>query len=81
MPNEWDLHHMLGNVREWCHDWMGTYPGTVTDPWGPVTGPNKVIRGGSWVLVAELSRAASRLSGPLDHRSHEIGFRIARTLP
>jgi formylglycine-generating enzyme required for sulfatase activity len=72
---------MLGNVREWCHDWYGDYGGDVTDPWGTDTGSIRVLRGGSWVLGADMARAAKRQSNPPDHPSHDTGFRLARTLP
>lgn len=40
---------MGGNVREWCSDWYGPYSaGEQTNPEGPCTGTERVIRGGCW---------------------------------
>lgn len=40
---------MGGNVREWCHDWYGPYSTEEkTNPKGPVSGKDKVLRGGCW---------------------------------
>jgi hypothetical protein len=38
-----------GNVAEWVSDWFGAYVATpVTDPAGPSSGSERVIRGGHW---------------------------------
>ena len=80
-PNAWGLYDILGNVWEWCSDWHDTYPGTVTDPWGPGTGSTKVIRSGSWGDNARGIRAADRINyTPILVDSH-LGFRLVRTLP
>ncbi len=40
---------LAGNAAEWCSDWYGDYSYTpVTNPTGPLSGTNKVQRGGSW---------------------------------
>ena len=47
--NAWGQYVTLGNIREWCEDWLGSYPERAAiDPRGPVTGAVRVLRGGSW---------------------------------
>ena len=60
-PNAFGLYDMHGNVWEWVQDHYGDYsPDDVTDPTGPAVGTDRVIRGGSWIGEARLSRSASR---------------------
>jgi formylglycine-generating enzyme required for sulfatase activity len=43
------LYDMLGNVREWCRDFYGPYSaGEATDPSGPGSGSQHIMRGGSF---------------------------------
>ncbi len=69
LPNPWGLYDMHGNVGEWTLDQY--YPDTyaklgsgVVDAKDAVRWPTKlfprVIRGGSWLLPASMSRSAAR---------------------
>ncbi|MCA1808928.1 MAG: formylglycine-generating enzyme family protein, partial [Lentisphaerae bacterium] len=46
LANQWGLYDMHGNIWEWCLDWGGAYPATVTDPVGVASGSYRVRRGG-----------------------------------
>ncbi len=86
--NPWGLYQVHGNVWEWCEDiWNDDYRGAPTDGSARNTARNesdagrRVIRGGSWVLSPQLLRSANRLFNPAVERSHDLGFRLVRTLP
>ena len=69
------LYDMAGNVWEWCNDWYGD-DGTFTDPLGPETGSDRVLRGGGWDGSAENCRSAYRGSGTPGSRGSFVGFRL-----
>ena len=78
--NAFGFHDMLGNVWEWVNDWYGSYSGNAqTDPTGPVSASNRVLRGGSWTdgLIGVRSSARYYVT-PGDSYVY-IGFRVART--
>ena len=75
---------MLGNVSEQVQDWYAEdyYQHSPTvDPQGPDAGDTHVIRGGDWIVDAQVSRAASRLGFvPFIGRTL-LGFRCSSADP
>ena len=77
-PNPWGFHDMLGNAWEYVQDWYGRYPGgSVTDPRGPATGPDRVDRGGGPGSDRRSCRASYRDSFT-PTRATALGFRLVR---
>jgi len=80
--NAWGLYDMHGNVGEWCWDRSGRYEAAAqSDPTGPATGTDRVVRGGSWFNYSRGCRASYRPVFDPDNRYvlHYFGFRVART--
>jgi len=72
---------MSGNVSEWCHDWYqyDFYDSSPSsNPAGPSTGANRVIRGGSWGNNAYDCRTARRYGDDPEYLFYNVGFRVAR---
>lgn len=73
--NGWNLHDMHGNVAEWCADAGRNYRENFTD----LRNRNhRVLRGGSWMKVAEILRSANSNVCEMNIRHKTIGFRCAR---
>jgi formylglycine-generating enzyme required for sulfatase activity len=90
-PNAWGLYDMHGMVYEWTLDWYGPYGAQAqSDPTGPATGTERVMRGGCFVSArakiggraatdAEMLRSirsASRNHLPADFELPITGMRV-----
>ena len=83
--NDFGLHDMHGNVREWVQDiYHENYSGAPSakgEAWLEGGNPElRIIRGGGWFVEPEFSRSANRGSLGPETRSSFIGFRVAKTL-
>lgn len=84
LPNTCGLYDMSGNVAEHVNDWYVSNEyvgGPETDPNGPASGTDRVMRGGSVVNNSDDVRISHRgQSGP-SYSWPTYGIRVARTAP
>jgi sulfatase modifying factor 1 len=82
--NELGLYDMSGNVWEWCSDWYHENyysSSTVSNPQGPSSGTERVLRGGSLFGGSVISHTAYRVrSNPVSGNDCLFGFRFSRIL-
>jgi len=82
-PDFLGVYDMFGNVAEWCSDWYSysTYKkNSVTNPVGPATGKDKVVRGGNWYDMGGSFRPSVRDKDAPDKASKKTGVRLAMSL-
>jgi formylglycine-generating enzyme required for sulfatase activity len=82
-PNGWGLHHITGNVWQWCADWFSPTHALDTPPANPrqdrATG-RRSMRGGSYLCHASYChryRVAARSGNPPASTAGNCGFRVA----
>lgn len=78
----WGAFNMAGNVQEWVFDWYQSnfYTSSLAfgpDPKGPISGNQKVVRGGAWDFVPFFARSVHRRSESPGQSFLNLGFRCA----
>lgn len=80
--NELGIYDMSGNVSEWCYDWYGDYSSDAQyDPTGPISGSERVLRGGSWNVHDFWGYVYYREQNTPSSYSALHGFRLALDAP
>ena len=78
-PNVWGIYDMHGNVWEWCRDWYDSNyysSSAMTDPMGPSSGSDRVMRSAGKGSSARSCRSANRHYASSDDKYSNVGFRL-----
>ncbi len=82
LPNELGIYDMCGNVAEWCWDFYSPdyYKKSETNnPKGPITGTDRVFKGGSRRDKIEAMEITRRFHKNPAEKDFYIGIRVVRT--
>jgi len=81
-PNSYGLYDMMGNVYEWTLDWYGPYQleNNASNPKGPPTGKEKVVRGGAWHSPSHYLRSSDRVAKVPEYKYSDVGVRCAYSI-
>ncbi|MDA7969048.1 MAG: formylglycine-generating enzyme family protein, partial [Gammaproteobacteria bacterium] len=79
-PDPAGLYDVAGNVSEWvhgAHDLRPPAPETQVNPFGPVRGAERVVKGASFRSASLVELRASYRQG-VSRARDDVGFRVAR---
>lgn len=83
-PNAFGLYDTLGNVNEWCLNWLEGYAASPTDdPAGPAVPGRyemRAVRGGSFIANLWRVRSSKRDFFPPDDCFFDRGFRVSAAI-
>jgi len=77
----WGQSELAGNVAEWILDWNANYTTPCTDCANLTAASYRVLRGGTFDVLAKFQRAGFRDFIPPTTRYYEDGVRCARSAP
>ena len=76
-PNELSIYDMSGNAWEWCLDWWGVHIlSPQTNPIGPASGSDRVVRGGCWINDARFCCVSCRYYFSPGYADGSLSFRL-----
>ena len=84
--SSYGLFDMAGNVQEWVSDWYqmdyySIFNNIALNPLGPLTGNERMVRGGSWDAGKNFIRTTYRGKSSPTISYYNIGFRCAKDAP